>query len=462
MPDAEILIIGAGAAGLAASYALRTSGRRPVVLEARKRVGGRIFTCHPNGLPVAVELGAEFVHGRPHQIMDIARTHGFGVLELAGQTWCTRHGKLQRCGQAYWSDVDRILKQMDEQGVDRSFADFLEGVDAPEEAKRRAASYVEGFNAARRNRISVHSLVQQQRAEDAIEVDRLFRIDGGYDRLVSALTTDEGVVTGTVVHAIRWSSSGATVETSAGECRAERVVITVPLPILQEARTLRFDPELPAKRSAAAQLEMGEVIRITVQFREDFWRERAPDLHMLLSDDEVMPTWWTTHPVRTSLITGWAAGLWGRNLSAQPAEKVLERALESLGRCLGEHPRELAPLVEHYWTHDWQSDPFSRGGYSYVRPGGLLPRRNLRALRARSLLGRRGDGDDGSRARRRTIAAGLSQRDRERRVRCSSRFRCNVVTCFFRAVSFAGALLTPPSTPVPASRRCEAQFRFRV
>ena len=173
-------------------------------------------------------------------VMDIARTHGFGVLELAGQTWCTRHGKLQRCGQAYWSDVDRILKQMDEQGVDRSFADFLEGVDAPEEAKRRAASYVEGFNAARRNRISVHSLVQQQRAEDAIEGDRLFRIDGGYDRLVSALTTDGGRChRHGVVHAIRWSSSGATVETSAGECRAERVVITVPLPILQEARTLR-------------------------------------------------------------------------------------------------------------------------------------------------------------------------------------------------------------------------------
>ena len=72
-----------------------------------------------------------------------------------------------------------------------------------------------------------------------------------------------------------------------------------------------------------------------------------------------------------------AAGLWGRNLSAQPAEKVLERALESLGRCLGEHPRELAPLVEHYWTHDWQSDPFSRGGYSYVRPGGLAAQEEL-------------------------------------------------------------------------------------
>ena len=282
MREARILIIGAGAAGLAAADELQRHGLSPAVLEARKRIGGRIWTHREPGLAAPVELGAEFISGREP-----------GSIELRGEAWSGRRGKLARVGR-----------------------------------------------------------------------DALFRISGGCDKLIAPLAPGIRIETGTAAAAIHWNEMGVRVETSHGEWLAERIIVTVPVPILRNPARLRFDPELPSKRAAAGETRMQKAIRITIQFREDFWSERMPDLLMLSSDDPSMPTWWTTHPVRSSLITGWATGRKATNLSALPPEVVLERALASLGRCLAEPLRELQALVERHWSHDWQSDPHALGAYT--------------------------------------------------------------------------------------------------
>ena len=95
MPD--VLILGAGAAGLSAAIELARAGLRVEILEARDRIGGRIFTKHDPTLNHAVELGAEFVHGLAPEIWLPAQEHNLKMTEVEGDLWCSLDGKLQRC-----------------------------------------------------------------------------------------------------------------------------------------------------------------------------------------------------------------------------------------------------------------------------------------------------------------------------------------------------------------------------
>lgn len=82
--DADVLVVGAGAAGLAVADALATAGRRVLVLEARNRLGGRVHAVRPRGFPLPIERGAEFVHGTLAATMDRLRLHGQPFYETNG------------------------------------------------------------------------------------------------------------------------------------------------------------------------------------------------------------------------------------------------------------------------------------------------------------------------------------------------------------------------------------------
>src|SRR6267378_2804997 len=149
MPSEDVLIIGAGAAGLSAAIDLARSGMRVTMLEARERVGGRILTKRDTTLNHAVELGAEFVHGLALEIWLPLQQLNIPVTEVAGDLWCSIEGKLQRCD--IFSQADKILEDMSDRFPDESFLNFLARCfpgQEYEEAKKWATGYVSGFNAA--------------------------------------------------------------------------------------------------------------------------------------------------------------------------------------------------------------------------------------------------------------------------------------------------------------------------
>src|SRR5262245_8383913 len=92
----EVLVVGGGAAGLAAPRRLSGRGLRVTVVEARDRLGGRIHTLHPPSLPIPLELGAEFIHGEPPEIWDWLRSSGTAACEVIGDDWQSFAGKLKR------------------------------------------------------------------------------------------------------------------------------------------------------------------------------------------------------------------------------------------------------------------------------------------------------------------------------------------------------------------------------
>lgn len=155
-------------------------------------------------------------------------------------------------------------------------------------------------------------------------------------------------------------------------------MITVPLGVLQ-AGSIRFHPELPDLLAAIGGLEMGQALRITLRFREPFWerREGLSDLGFIHSGAEPFPTWWTALPVHVPMITGWAAGPAAERLAGLGESVILERALSTLATLLGVSRSDLGCLLEAWYFHDWQSDPYAQGSYSYVLVGGSSAQEKL-------------------------------------------------------------------------------------
>jgi monoamine oxidase len=388
----DVIVIGAGAAGLAAAAELGRAGLSVTILEARDRIGGRMFTQRDPACQAPIEFGAEFIHGLPPEIWEPLQARNVSITEVAGEPWCFRRDRLSGC--EFFSQVDDILKLMDANLPDESFLTFLNRCCNPKndpkkrEASERALAYVTGFNAADPDRVGAHWLVEGMRAEEKIEGDRAFRSANGYQDLLDVYCRDlakAGVdtQTQTVVAAVRWTRGHAQIAAHrAGEpCNfeAERVLVTLPLGVLQAAvgddGAVQFTPSLPpTNMKALKKLEMGKVIRVTLRFRHRFWDSiSAPGeehkslsrMSFLFSDDEWYPTWWTTTPRKLPIITGWAPFRCAESLSGKSRSFVVDRCLQTLSRLLGIGLDPITQLLDAAYFHDWQSDPFSRGAYSY-------------------------------------------------------------------------------------------------
>jgi monoamine oxidase len=376
----DVLVIGGGIAGLTAVRQLTCAGLNVVLLEARDRLGGRIFTHSTPAFPV--ELGAEFVHGRPEEILGLAAEAGVPIVAVKGEYRRKTNGEWGDAGRLM-EKVEKLFERMPADGPDHSFADFLECSSASDEVKEQALRYVEGFHAANPSRISVHSLERDTRAEEKIDGDRQFRIASGYGELVRAMYDRIEhkhctIVLKTAVSEIRWHRGEAVVRAPSAEFHAPRAVITVPLGVLK-ANCLVFVPALAEKEDAMKFLEMGPVIRVVMHFREKFWEQEPEmtDLSFLFTDDPQFPTWWTSNPLPQPILTGWAAGRYALLLKGLSIDAITTKATESLARILNINPGQLQRQLLTSFTHDWQADPFSRGAYSYAAAGGINAARAL-------------------------------------------------------------------------------------
>jgi monoamine oxidase len=394
--DPDVIVLGAGVAGLAAAAELSRAGLAVTIIEARDRIGGRVFTVRDPICDAPIELGAEFIHGKPCEIWDLLHHNNLRAKEVNGDIWCVRDGKLRTCD--FFAEVDKLLEKMNDRTPDESFLQFLDHCcndSVTQATKDWARGYVTGFHAADPAQISVHSLVRGSRADEKIEGDRTFRLaPRGYEALLDVLrrevqSASVSIQLNTVATAIRWRAGN--VEVSAKHhsgiitITTPRILITLPLSVLQaapeETGSVRFIPQFPPQKQAAlSKLAMGKVIRVTLRFRQRFWDDLRPahsteskslaNMSFLLSHEDWFPTWWTTMPEKSPIITGWAPFHCAERLSGQSLDFVADKALYSLGCLLKLSRSELDSLLAHAYWHDWQSDSFSRGAYSYVRVGG--------------------------------------------------------------------------------------------
>ena len=389
----DVIIVGAGAAGLAAARDLSKEGLNIIVLEAGSRIGGRIFTHHEPDTALRIELGAEFIHGRSREIFSIIKEANLEFEEVTGRHWFFDDGKLSKSG-AFWSAVEDIMAQMRDEIIDRSFHDFLLSLPDDEHsqrAKEMARRFVEGFHAAKSERIGIHGLNTIEQMTDYTEGDRSFRLLNGYDALTTWLLHETEARGGTLtlnsrVRKLNWQRHAVALSLVEGDVfSANAAVITIPLSLLKleatEEGSIEFTPALPEwKQRAIQELEMGSALRIALHFTDRFWEnlkipgtdeDSLRNLGFIHYPDAPLPTWWTTLPKDKAVLVGWAGGPDADKLSTYSSDEITASAVRSLSQIFGLSESEIRRRITKTYFHNWDTDPYSRGGYGYLPVNGI-------------------------------------------------------------------------------------------
>jgi monoamine oxidase len=394
----DVVVIGAGAAGLATAVRLSQAGRSVLLLEARDRVGGRIWTHPQPDLAVPVELGAEFVHGRAPVTRHWLERAGKTVYDVPEHHWRWKNGVLTD-EETFFEDVQRAFRRNESLATDDiSFAHFIDEVMKDElspHARESARTMAEGFDAADTKRVNARSIVAEWTNESFIDAEQ-GRIEGGYQSLIDAMMRALPaslckVQLQTVVRKISWQRGSAEIEGSfLGDpfvVIAPRVVIAVPLGVLQakagEPGHIAFEPALSTKAEPLSRLVSGPVIKLTLRFRSAFWDQiedgRYSEGMFFHLDGEPFRTFWTALPQRAPLLVAWTGGPRVAELDTRGSVNHLtQQALHSLDSVFGKH-WDVRDELESAHCHDWQRDPFARGAYSYVGVGGGSARKQLAA-----------------------------------------------------------------------------------
>lgn len=355
----EVLIIGAGVAGLAAGARLRAAGCRSLILEARDRIGGRIFTDHTQA---PVELGAEFIHGEHAITWATVQAANLATEPWLGIRHYARGGQRIAPDAPWTADVDTLYDRLTSySGPDRSAANLLNELTTLDDpARGYAARLLANIEAADLELLSAREVSHEHQSATNGPIN--FHVVNGYDRVPAALAAGQSIRLNAPVREIAWNTQGCTLTLHNGEMfQARQVIITVPLPILRDH--MRFHPELPAERFQAMQrIAMGHVTKLALWFEHRFW-----DDFRVLSTDGTIISWWnsgnTVHPTLMGFVGGPPALELGRLGEA----RAIEVALDELTELFGAEPRQAFRFGK---LMDWSQDPWSLGAYTYTPVGG--------------------------------------------------------------------------------------------
>ncbi len=380
MVDNDVIVVGAGMAGLGAARMLCDAGHDVLVCEARSGIGGRVQSLpRPHGH--VIELGAEFIHG------DSVSTWQF-VEQLKLQTsidarwdgrvvWDGR--QTQRMTQLAAHDAQLQTLQTIEDallaytGPDISFAQWLDMQGYQGVARHLADIRLSHSAATMPERQSVRAMQSDLLASEHLGGND-HHIEAGYSQIVYHLADGVPIWCDTPVVAITDAGSHCRVRFADGRERSARhVVVTVPLTILK-AGLISFTPPLSDTKMAAINaLDMHAALKVVLQFAHPFW---PADMSFLTLSDPA-PVWWTPRagsPYLMGLFTG------QRALKMRSMPDIVATCVTHITQAFG-----LATPPPLAWSHveDWLADPWIRGGYSSVPVGAHGHRDALAASQGR-------------------------------------------------------------------------------
>jgi monoamine oxidase len=367
MADIDILVIGAGAAGIAAARAVRAAGRGVLVLEARGRIGGRVATDHRFGVPF--DLGARWLHNADdNPLADHARDLG---VRLTDSDAARR--------QVLLVD-DRAATPEEEAEYAAAWDAFDAAIDARRQAGGPDVSVAEAapaggpwdatVGAFQGDVISAAPLAEislQDFADNALHGRNLLP-EGGMAALLGRLAEGLPIRLGAPVAALRWGGQEAMAEGRFGTVRAGAVICTLPTTVLVEG-PLRFDPALPPEvLQAAADLPLGAVVKVGFGAAGEERLGLGPFssvIRRIAPGETLVATnfWPFGHPIVTCHVGGPAAAALEQDGDEAAEAFVTEELVRRFG---AEARRALRPGAV---VTDWLRDPLSRGVYSHARVG---------------------------------------------------------------------------------------------
>jgi len=392
----EVVVIGAGVAGLAAAQRFQEAGADFLVLEAADRVGGRVWTDRTLGGAHPFEIGALMIHGK--RVITHAWLREFGLharpLPTTRRARFLRAGRVERLPlganilhrtiglRAFYQGAFTLPKRLLEyDGPDVSLAEWLDRQDALPGAKMLVNLLYAHASAADADALGVRGPAEETALADEEFGYTNFQMVEGYDTLLERRSAPlrERVRLRTRVTAVRSSGGGVEIETQGptGEedtiC-AKRVVVTLPLGVLK-SDAVSFEPPLPdRKRAAIRAIAFGDAMVVLLRFRGGNLVERLGDFGLLWGEGATSfhrPYVATRDP--PNVLDGFVTGREAQRRAGLPDREIRDLTLAELESSLP--PSAHVGEVTGFRCSRWPVDPFVRGGYSFLPPGGTLQHR---------------------------------------------------------------------------------------
>lgn len=379
--EKEIIVVGAGISGLSAARYLQQQGYQVIILEARERIGGRIWTDR-SWQNLSLDLGASWIHGiQGNPITKLAQQFQIKTVETDYESRINSglNGRFMTDAQENVIEArfNNLLKKINK------YRKQLEAEDADDIPLQKAFDRaVAELKLSQKDlqelNYAINSVIEHEFAADAANLSLYYWDQGtkfqgkdvlfpnGYDQIIQALAQKLDVRLEHVVQKIEYDDSGVNIITNQGNFACERAVITLPLGVLKSGR-VEFSPALDDDKQLAIQrLGMGVLNKVYLRFPQAFWQK---DTHLLGNISDNKGEWteflnihrYTGFPV----LLGFNAGSYGSQIEQLSDEQIVASAMKALQKMYGAK----IPNPEAWLITRWEKDAFAGGAYSYIATG---------------------------------------------------------------------------------------------
>lgn len=366
----SVIIIGAGAAGLAAARELASRKHKVTILEARDRFGGRIWPLDSDIFGYSAQGGAEFVHGEVPITRLMAKEAGIEIVPRSGELWSVdEHGLSTTIKDiSVPTTVRQALESLESDVSLQEFLDLYVNSEEYREFRENALRLAKAYDAADPKRASVFAL-RDEWLSDGLEEQ--FKIIGGYGGLLDYLVSEcekygVEIVLDSRVKRVDTTGQPRAVSGDGEKYSADKIIVTVPVSVIDR---ITFNPPLPDKLEAAKKIGFGSAMKILLKFKERWWVDinghDLTNMVMLLTNKSVS-TWWTQYPDTIPLLTGWVAGSDIAVYDELSEEETVDIALRSLCALLNTDYDMVKEQLITAKVCNWSHDTYTNGAYSYI------------------------------------------------------------------------------------------------
>ncbi len=373
--EAEVLVLGAGISGLAAARTLVDKGLSVIVLEARSRIGGRVWTDTSLGMPL--DLGASWIHGvkgnpitelaKEFGVQTVASDYGNGVIyDFDGRKMAdTEYMEMEDLFESIYSEVEQMQEDTDnDMALQQAFDQVIASRDLSAEELHRLQFVIQGNFALELGADPENlSLWEWDQDEEFGGDDVVF--PEGYNQITDSLASGLDIRLGVIVTGISYGSDGVDVETSSGTFSGDKAVVTFPLGVLKQAQ-VKFDPPLPeSKQSAIDRLDMGVLNKVYLKFPETFWDEEIEQISYVGEQTGEWCDWLNFVPyVDEPVLMAFHGGAKGYEIEELSDAEIIVGAMKTLRMIYGVE----IPEPDNFIVTRWGKDPLAFGSYSHVPP----------------------------------------------------------------------------------------------